>query len=224
MFNSSVVAANYGANKESVCASAMISAAEVYKKSGNDPRLYTSFIMRLRYAAAELEKSGSYLVYPILIGCLYDRENKNGMGREFLELAPVSLEFKELSEQISAMAGWEPALNTQCPGILWPSPYSYNGAERVAGLEGELDRAMEAGDYDGACGLLDRLLSVNPLSRGAMYHRIRISAAAWDWELAAVLAGTAMALWPVDTDMQRLCWELMTALPKNSGGLEDAEA
>lgn len=99
------------------------------------------------------------------------------------------------------------------PQNLWMqsriSICSLDDTEQVKALESQLAACMDSEDYEQACALLDELSCKSPFNRTAMFCRIQLAALTEDAELASVLACTAKVLWPLDPQMQQLCWGVL---------------
>lgn len=205
--NSPVQAQYYAGNVEAVFQLALRYTKIVLERGGKNMSLYSSFLTRLSYLADELEKgSRSLLLYPVLMGCVYDRENARKIGLHLLPRVAVSPQFEKFLPGIQTFQSHEMNTPTACP-CFWPRgiPEKLD----TSALEQQLDSAVGSGDYETACNLIEKISAVNPLNRSAMYYRIQMARLAQMNELCAVLAGTAVSLWPADAEMQSLCWEIL---------------
>lgn len=177
-----------------------------------DMMVFTSYLARLFYLKKLLDRDpDSVLAPPLLVSCLFDVENGNHLGLDFVKLVK------------RRTIGWYGFTQPGSPDVIqqrrlrdhtiWMQPRidacSLDDTEEVRALEPRLTACMEAEDYEQACTLLNELSCKSPFNRTAMFCRIQLAVLAEDAELASVLACTAKVLWPMDTQMQQLCWAVL---------------
>lgn len=178
----------------------------------NDMMVFTSYLARLLYLKKLLDSDpASVLAPPLLISCLFDAENANHLGLGFVDLVK------------HRTRGWDGLMEAETPSMiqqrrlynhsLWMQPRmdacSVDDTQEVKALEPQLTACMDSEDYEQACSLLEELSYKSPFNRTAMFCRIQLAVLTEDAELACVLACTAKVLWPLDPQMQRLCWGVL---------------
>lgn len=207
LLNNPVLSQFYSSNEQVVFATALQYTQIVVEREKSVMNLYTAYLARLLFVIKELDVgSHSQLLYPILLSCLYDRENTNKLGLHLLNRTTVSPSFSQYFSGSQEFQCREMRSSTACPSF-----YSKGVTDlfNTQALEGRMDASAQISDYVTVCDLIEEISSINPLNRNAMYHRIRMAQIAGMRELSAVLAGTALALWPTDADMQLLCWNVL---------------
>lgn len=205
--NSSTTAQCYNGNEEPMLRTALFYSKIVFERGGKKKSLYSSYLIRLLYLEDKLkERSGSLLLYPILAGCLYDRENVRKLGLNLIPKIAENSQCRRFLSESQTFQEHEMRSFSACPRF-WPKGIS---AElNTEELEQKLEAAAENMDYHAICDLIEKISAVNPLDRKAMLYRIQMARIARMDELSAVLAGTAVSLWPADPEMQSLCWEIL---------------
>lgn len=178
----------------------------------NDLMVFTSYLARLLYLKKLLDSDpASVLAPPLLISCLFDAENANHLGLGFVDLVK------------HRTRGWDGLMEAETPSMiqqrrlynhsLWMQPRmdacSVDDTQEVKALEPQLTACMDSEDYEQACSLLEELSYKSPFNRTAMFCRIQLAVLTEDAELASVLACTAKVLWPLDPQMQQLCWGVL---------------
>ena len=177
-----------------------------------DLLVFTSYLARLLYLEKLLGSDpASVLAPPLLISCLFDAENGNHLGLLFVKMVK------------HRTTGWYTFTQPGAPDIIqqrrlgdhtiWMQPRIdaciWDDTQEVKALEPQLTACMDSEDYEQACSLLEELSHKSPFNRTAMFCRIQLAVLTEDAELACVLACTAKVLWPLDPQMQQLCWGVL---------------
>ena len=177
-----------------------------------DMMVFTSYLARLLYLKKLLDSDpASVLAPPLLISCLFDVENGNHLGLLFVKMVQ------------HRTTGWYTFTQPGSPDVIqqrrlgnhavWMQPRIdaciWDDTQEVKALEPQLTACMDLEDYEQACSLLEELSYKSPFNRTAMFCRIQLAVLTEDAELACVLACTAKVLWPLDPQMQRLCWGVL---------------
>lgn len=196
----------------------------IWERTGA-PQLYTSYLARL-FRVSELIKSSpdNKLLLVLLTGCLYDQENHNLLGlmlrKRLIYPTEGCREHFGNSEREAYRLENNFMLHSWVSGSLvfrsGDCALYFDDVEDVKALEVELAEHMDAGRYEDVCDVVERITDMSPFNRNAMYCRIQMALLAEDIEFAVLLACTARVLYPLDTGMQRLCWEILDELEKES--------
>lgn len=210
LLGNAVLASLYksGGGKEFVDSCAESYTRLVVERNKGEYQIYLSYLARLHYLKSAFAQGiNSFLFYPILLGCLYDPENKYNLGEELLEKLQISPEFVKVAKDMLPYQKWESAQGLLSPLIVYMRIFK-NLSTATSSLEKKLELSVEDKQYETAFDLIEQISRENPLNRTAMFTRIQLLYASNEKELACVLAGTARILWNTDIEMQQLCWNI----------------
>lgn len=183
---------------------------DVWAKCYGQWTLYLRYLARLRYAARLAPDNP--LLAPLIIGILCDKENGNQLGTFLLERAAASSKGFQHCERFHTLRDRSIRYGEAKIGWLERVLMADDADERVGLLTERMWNAMAAGQYAEASDAMTQLSVLSPCNRDAMSCRLQLAVLIEEYELAAVLAGTARVLWPVDMEMQQLCWSVFSAL------------
>ncbi|MCI1965459.1 MAG: glycosyltransferase [Oscillospiraceae bacterium] len=205
--NSAVLPVYYQQSINKVYQKLMQSVESVMTRRPDDRSLYTSYLTRLYYIQNELHSGNrSLLLYPIWCGCLYDRENRNKIGYHLLQEV-TSRPFADLVAGACDYQAKEMHSCVSCPAF-WPDSLSIQ--KKTALLEARLIEAFHRKNFDDFGKLYEKIMMTDPLNRTAIYYFIKLMQLSHEKNTVLyVLAGTGIALWPADREMQSLCWSVL---------------
>jgi len=184
-------------------------ASKLLERDVDNSLLYVSYIARLYYVKKLLEtEPGNMLLYPILLGCLYDEENELYLGEEMLEKVYVSQDYSHIADSMKKFQKWEAHNKAKNPRIVYHKLKTISMA-REEQIEEELQKAYDSEDYEVMCELIAEMNRINPLNKDAMLYQVYLLAAIGEEESAFVLANTARVLFPLDSRVQLFCWNLL---------------
>ena len=179
--------------------------AEIEMQAGEDAGIYESYIMRLKCFVDSVEQDDTNpLNYPLLLGAVFDSENRNWFGMKFLDL-PLRggsqgikgyLEMKE-----EAWMYWSEDIQSYFEVY-------YNNRDNtpeVIQATTEMAKCWEIGDYENCYDLVEEVSIKANLNREAMYYRLLLLEHFSQHDVALILAYTARVIFNYDKEMLDLC-------------------
>lgn len=178
---------------------------EIEENAHDDLSIYANYIMRLKcFVDSAKEDEGNPLNYPILLGVLFDPENRNWFGMKFMEhkLQNASAGIRnEIWRTNAAWMYWSEApsiyINDFCNAV--------DRTPAVQEAENDLAGYWEEGRYEECYILADAISKAANFSREAMYYRLKLLEHFKEYTVASILAYTAKILFHSDIEMQKLC-------------------
>jgi glycosyltransferase involved in cell wall biosynthesis len=186
----------------------------IYERNKGNFNIYESYLMRLLYLQKKVDAGEKNLLfYQILVGCLYDFENKNKIGFHLIgDLAAPQIRGKNNSLLIYQMQ--EMYMNPSYPAFF---SNSEERKKETASMENELKDAFNNNDFSKVGTLFEKIIAINPMNRTALYYFMKmLLLSEQNREFCAVLAGTCKSLWQADCKMQSLCWSILSSAKKEN--------
>lgn len=177
--------------------------ANIILESKGDLSIYKSFIVRLKYFKDLYEiNKNSVVLFPILFGCLCDRNNRHHFGDIFRHLSFGKLTTGEqfsLSFHNEIHKWWYYHPKDFVKTVV---EKDYN--KEVKTIKEQLINAFNVQDYEKACDLLEVVSGLCPIDREVMYYRIQLCIMIDELELANILIATAHNIWGEDKEFNNL--------------------